>query len=189
MSGEILKAAQQKIKSTVSNNSKNYLRLNVGFIIHQSVGFSREFYFEFPTIHIQPDLDLKDLIGTVRGTRTQQGLLIQVKMTAEVTTECVRCLENFQQPLEINFTELYAFSPNTVTDTDLVLPETAQIDLGPLVREEMLLAIPINPVCRPECQGLCPICGEELSESACNHEDELVDPRLAVLKSLLEKKG
>jgi uncharacterized protein len=82
---------------------------------------------------------------------------------------------------------MYAFTRNSITDSGLLLPDNHQIDLAPLVREYMLLDIPINPVCKPDCKGLCPICGNNLNETTCVHEDTLVDPRLSVLKDLLDK--
>jgi uncharacterized protein len=105
-------------------------------------------------------------------------------MRAFLQAECVRCLRNFDQPLEIDFTELYAFSPRSVTDSNLILPEDGHIDLEPLVREYMLLEIPISPLCTPDCRGLCPICGENLNEHQHTHSESEGDPRLAVLKSL-----
>jgi uncharacterized protein len=51
----------------------------------------------------------------------------------------------------------------------------------------MFLAVPISPLCSPDCLGLCPICGGNLNESVCQHEEELIDPRLDILKSLLEE--
>ena len=169
-------------------NSSDQLRLNVGFLINQSVGSSREFLFDLPVFHLDSEFHLTKLGGMAKFTRTAQGLLAQVKMYATLETECVRCLSNSQQDLNIDFTELYAFSPNSVTDSELLIPENAQINLRPLVREYMLLDMPINPLCKADCKGLCPICGQNLNESTCNHEDETVDPRLSILKSLLEKK-
>ena len=180
---------QAKYRLTLTSNSQHLLRLNVGFIIHESVGYSRDFPFELPSITLKPDLDLVDLSGVARVTRTQQGLLVQVMMTAATACECVRCLDDFFQPLKIDFVELYAFTPNSQTESGLMVPETGLLDLEPLVREEMLLAIPINPICRPDCKGLCPVCGENLNESQCSHEDEDVDPRLSVLRTLLNKDG
>jgi uncharacterized protein len=173
----------------VTSNSQHLLRLNVGFIIHESVGYSRDFPFEFPSITLKPDLELQNLSGTVRVTRTQQGLLVQVMMTAATDCECVRCLDEFFQPIKINFVELYAFTPHSQTDSGLMVPETGLLDLEPLVREEMLLAIPINPICRADCKGLCPICGGNLNETLCSHEGEEVDPRLSILKTWLNKNG
>jgi uncharacterized protein len=163
------------------------LRLNVGFVVAQSAGFSRDFPFDLPQINIPPDLQISNLFGIVRVTRTPQGILLQAEFKAQISLECVRCLTDFQQSLDFNFTELYAFSQRYVTDSGLLMPETGIIDLNPVMREYFLLAIPISPLCRPDCKGLCPICGNNLNENICNHEVESGDPRLASLKKLLEK--
>jgi uncharacterized protein len=163
------------------------LRLNVGFVIAQSAGFSRDFSLEVPQINLPPDLRLSGLIGTTRVTRTPQGILLQVDLQAETELECVRCLTNFLQTLKVNFTELYAFSKRYVTESGLLMPDTGIIDLTPLLREYMLLEIPFSPLCRPDCKGLCPVCGNNLNESTCIHDDDPIDPRLAALKSLLDK--
>jgi uncharacterized protein len=160
-------------------------RLNVGFVIHQSIGYSREIPYELSQIHLPPDLTLHDLAGTVRVTRTPQGLLFQMKMQADTQTECVRCLKDFLQNLSIDISELYAFSKRSVTESNLILPEDGKIDLAPLLREYMLLEIPISPLCKDDCKGLCPICGEDLNLTTCNHEEGTSDERFAKLKSLL----
>jgi uncharacterized protein len=163
------------------------LRLNVGFIVAQSAGFSRDFPFDLPQINIPPDLRLSGMAGVVRATRTPQGILLQVQNQVLINLECVRCLSSFMQILHIDFTELYAFSQRFATDSGLIMPETGIIDLAPVMRDYILLEIPISPLCRPYCKGLCPICGNNLNESTCHHEDEPGDPRLASLKTLLNK--
>jgi uncharacterized protein len=168
------------------NASNDILRLNVGFIIHETVGYSRDFPIEIDSIRIPPDLALNNLNGWVRVTRTAQGLLVQVKMTAEMPSECARCLEEFSLPLTVNYADLYAFNLNSVTESGLLVPETGKINLAPILREEMLLSVPISPTCKPNCKGLCPICGENLNLSPCNHEEQDIDPRLAGLRSLLD---
>ncbi len=149
---------------------RNPLLLNVGFIIHETIGYSRDFPFDFDTISIPPDTILSNLSGLVRITRTAQGLLVQVKMQAYQPAECVRCLTEFSQLLQIDVTDLYAFTQNSVTESGLIMPENGKLDLAPIVRDEMLLAIPISPICRPDCKGLCPICGENLNEVTDKHE-------------------
>lgn len=161
------------------------LRLNVGFVVAQSAGFSRDFPLELPQINIPPDLQVYNLYGSIRATRTPQGILLQADFHAEVSLECVRCLVEFQQPLHVEFTELYAFSQRYVTDSGLLMPETGIIDLAPVLREYFLLEIPISPLCRPDCKGLCAICGNNLNDSTCNHDDESGDPRFSSLKKLL----
>jgi uncharacterized protein len=143
--------------------------LNVGFLVNQPIGTNREFHFEFPSIHLKPDLDLADFAGVAKISRTPQGLLVQGKFQAKVTAECVRCLVEFEQPLIMDFSELYAFSARSVSESGLILPEDAHIDLEPLVREYLLIEIPISPLCRSECKGLCSVCGQDLNEEICEH--------------------
>ena len=165
----------------------NNLRLNVGFFIGQSVGYSRDILFESPRLIYESDFILSDFSGAARITRTAQGLLVQAKMQATIPSECVRCLTCFQLPLKIDFTELYAFSPQSVTDSGLLVSDDAHINLAPLVREYMLLEVPISPICQTKCKGLCPICGENLNEVTCEHTDQTVDPRLSMLNTLLDQ--
>jgi uncharacterized protein len=151
-------------------NERHLLRLNVGFLVNQPIGYSRDFHFDFTKIHLQPDLDLTKLQGAVRIARTPQGLLVIGKFTAALPSECVRCLTNFEQELRIEVNELYAFSSRMVTESGLVLPEDGNIDLAPVIREYLLIEIPIRPLCKPDCKGLCIICGEDLNQTTCEHQ-------------------
>ena len=162
------------------------LRLNVGFIVAQSAGYSRDFAIEIPQVRLQPDLVIDNLAGEVRVSRTPQGLLIQANIKGNTQLDCVRCLEPFTQALQANFTELFAFSRRNITDSGLLVPDDGQIDLEPLLREYLILDLPISPLCQLDCKGLCPVCGENLNFIACNHEEEPADPRLEVLKKLLD---
>ena len=148
------------------------LRLNVGFIVSQPIGYSRDFHFDFQSIHLQPDLNLNSLTGVTRIGRTPQGLLVQGKFHAAYQAECVRCLNETQLQLKTEFNELYAFSNRTMTEFGLILPEDGNIDLEPIVREYLLIEIPISPLCRPDCKGLCPVCGEDLNVLMCEHQIE-----------------
>ena len=165
------------------------LRLNVGFVVAQSAGFSRDFPFELPQVNIPPDLVVNNFNGYFRATRTPQGILLQADLHGDIGLECVRCLTDSQQSLNVNFTELYAFSQRYVTDAGLLMPETGIIDLAPVLREYILLEIPISPLCKVECKGLCLICGNNLNEGTCYHADETGDPRFASLKALLDKQA
>jgi len=162
------------------------LRLNVGFILHEGVGFSREFSFEFERLALADDLTINNLALKVRFSRTPQGLLAEARAEATATANCVRCLDDFEQQLEIQFTELYAFDERSTTDSELIVPEDGYIDLAPLLREFLLLEMPIKPLCKADCAGLCPICGANLNHEQCGHDLEETDPRFAVLGDLLE---
>ena len=167
------------------SDSNSLLRLNVGFIVHQTIGYSRDFNFDIPEVSVEDDLHLKDLNGAVRVTRTPQGLLVQVKMQATIQAECVRCLEIFPQPLEVDFSELYAFSKRFITESGLILPENGHINLAPLLREYMLIEVPMTPFCQPDCKGLCLECGTNLNLAVCEHTASTDKNRFDALKSLL----
>ncbi|MGB9586009.1 MAG: YceD family protein, partial [Anaerolineales bacterium] len=81
----------------------------------------------------------------------------------------------------------YAFNANSLEEGGMLLPETAQLDLSSIIREYMLLDIPISPLCKPDCKGLCPICGENQNEVTCHHDEPEIDPRLMALRSILDK--
>jgi len=168
------------------NSKTNQLLLNVGFIAQQSIGYSRTFHFEIPTLFLQPDLELRNLFGKVEISRTSEGLLFQGDFTAHVDSACVRCLMDHEQRLQTDFAELYTFESHVKEDTELVYPEDGLIDLGQILREYMLLEVPINPVCKEDCKGLCPVCGNDLNRETCDHKPVSIDPRMDVLKSLLD---
>ena len=115
-------------------NPRRPFRLNVGFIIHEEVGSSHGFPFEFDEIRIAADLELHNFSGTANIGRTPQGLLVTGDFSGETTLECVRCLRAFSQPLAWDMTELYAFKEKSLSESGLLVPEDAQIDLQPLIR-------------------------------------------------------
>jgi uncharacterized protein len=151
---------------TIQNNP---FRINIGFLLNQTIGYHRDFSFDIPEIEIPPDLMLSDFKGKVRINRTPQGLLVNAEFSAWLTLECVRCLENYHHPLQAIFNELYAFSKRSATESDLILPEDGYIDLQPLLREYLLIELPISPLCKEDCQGLCSVCGINRNFSSCDH--------------------
>lgn len=166
-------------------NPRRPFRLNVGFVIHEEVGFSCDFPFEVERHKFGEDLELRQLKGSVKVGRTAQGLLFTGNFAAKTTLECARCLKPLEQDLDWSLTELYAFSEKSVSESDLVVPEDAQIDLQPLIREYALLEIPISPLCRPDCRGLCPVCGQDLNVRDCGHRPRNGDSPFSALKDLL----
>ena len=166
-------------------NIRRPLRLHVGFLIKSPIGTSRDFNFAYEKMQLGDDLTVEHFSGTVNFDRTQQGLLLQGEFGAAADLECVRCLETFSHPLNWSFSDLYSFDKRNITDSGLLVPEDAQINLEPLLREYALLEFPISPVCKPDCKGLCPICGENLNQTDCGHRPEPASPFTA-LKDLLK---
>ncbi len=151
------------------NEPRNPLRINVGFLLNQPIGTSRDIHFDYPKVTLKPDFKVTDFSGVARVGRTPQGILVQGEFQGTAPAECVRCLSGFQQPLHTTFDELYAFDKRSTTESGLILPEDANIDLEPLVRDYLLIEMPISPICKSDCKGLCPICGQNLNEEPADH--------------------
>ena len=165
-------------------NPRKPFRINVGFIIHEEVGYSHEIPFELDKAKLD-DLELQNLQGSVDIGRTPQGLVVRGEFSSSTNLECVRCLREFTYPLNWEITELYAFSKKSVSESGLLLPDDAHIDLAPLLREYALLEIPISPLHSPDCKGLCPECGQDLNLRDCGHRPQEDASPFAKLKDLL----
>ena len=106
---------------------------------------------------------------------------------------CSRCLEAFVTPVDVHFDLRYQpHTANTgegereIEEDDLTTAyyDNDEIDLGQLMREQFYLSLPMKPLCRDECRGLCPVCGTNRNRDACACTPAWEDPRLAVLKTL-----
>jgi uncharacterized protein len=127
----------------------------------------------------------------VQKDRDQYRLVGRVRTALELP--CSRCLEPFASPLDAAFDLRYQpHTANTgegereIEDDDLstAFYDDATIDLGQLMREQFYLALPMKPLCRDECRGLCPVCGTNLNRGSCGCTRQWEDPRLAALKAL-----
>ncbi|WP_029135387.1 YceD family protein [Nakamurella lactea] len=121
----------------------------------------------------------------IRLESVTEGVLVSGTAYAEATGECARCLTPVSEPVESNLRELFAYpgsATDETTETD-ELPRVVDdlIDLLPLVRDELTLALPLVPLCSPDCAGLCPECGERFAELEPGHSHEILDPRWAAL--------
>lgn len=167
------------------SNPRRPFRINVGFIIHEEVGYTAQFPFEFDKIRAGDDLVLRDFAGVVDVGRTPQGLVVTGEFTGTTVLECARCLKTFDQQLKWEMTELYAFTEKSVSESGLLVPEDAHLELEPLVRDYALLEVPIRPICKPDCKGLCPVCGQDLNLGDCGHRPHEDQSPFSTLKKLL----
>lgn len=118
-----------------------------------------------------------------------EGVLVTGSAKTTVTGECSRCLEPLSDEVEVVLTELYAY-PDSTTDETTDEDEVSRIvddliDLEPVVRDAIVLALPQVPLCTPDCQGLCSECGGRRAELGPNHGHETIDPRWAALQERL----
>ena len=127
--------------------------------------------------------------------KDEGGVSFRGRIETSARLTCSRCLEEHAFPLDLPFDLVYTTEPESVPgsdhrmDDDLVtrVPfEGDRIDLRALVSEQVYLGLPLKPLCRPDCLGLCPRCGTNLNRGECAcAETRTEDPRLRVLKNLL----
>ena len=169
----------------MSNSHPSRLRFNLGFLLEAPLGTSREIELDYPTVKAE-DTILTPLTGVFSVTRTSEGVYIRGKLHSTLTAECVRCLNDMQQPITIQLDDLLYYPAWGAPEGAITITDTGIVDLGPLFRELSLLDLPIQPICKPDCLGFCMICGQNLNDADCGCEDTDIDPRFAVLKNLLD---
>ena len=151
------------------------LRTNVGYFYNRPIGYTKAFHQEYDEIFIQPDLNLKDLVVDFTLSRMREGLLMRAQLSAKVDMQCARCLIDYYAPIACEFEELYAFLERYQEETDEeTVPEDGYIDFGKLFRDYLLIELPMNSTCSPDCKGICMECGQNLNESECEHTDSRV---------------
>jgi len=132
------------------------------------------------------DLEVDFFRGSVQVIRVENGLFVEGEVDTQLRLECVRCLDSFVFPVTLALAEPFRL-PGKPPEPGIpyAVRDDHKIDLEPLLREHTLLAIPMKPLCDPDCKGLCPHCGVDLNEESCACEAERIDPRMAALKDLL----
>jgi uncharacterized protein len=124
------------------------------------------------------DLDLE-----LRLESVVEGVLVSGVVRASAVGECARCLDPVEVPVEAEVQELFAY-PGHEDETTSVIDD-GLINLEPIVHDAVVLALPLAPVCREGCPGLCAICGARLADDP-DHRHEEIDPRWAALARLTE---
>jgi uncharacterized protein len=142
------------------------------------------------------DLGL-ELIGVPQGAdltldltmqSVSEGVYVSGTATAPLEGECGRCLRPIDDTLVVNIAELYAYENSTTVETteedEVGRVQDDLIDLEPVLRDAVVLALPVNPVCRQDCPGLCPECGASWDDLPADHSHQQDDPRWAALSKL-----
>jgi uncharacterized protein len=111
-----------------------------------------------------------------------EGIHASGTVGGEVVFECRRCLREFSRPMSVAVDDVFLY-PDELAEGEYRI-EGDHIDLEPLVRDTFVLALPLNPLCREDCRGLCVVCGADLNEVDCGHSQEPVDIRWTALHDL-----
>ncbi len=135
-----------------------------------------------------------DLELELRLESVVEGVLVSGTVTADVVGECGRCLEPVTDRLSVRVQELYAYPGDEPVEAAADEDEEARmdgdlLDLEPAVRDALVLALPMTPLCRSDCSGLCPGCGERLDDLPDDHGHGTADRRWSALEALLSPRA
>jgi uncharacterized protein len=124
----------------------------------------------------------------LRFEAVSEGVLVTGSAVAPLTGECARCLDPVSSTMEVSLQELYLYQPGLgegEDDDEERFLDGDLLDTEPAFRDAVVLAMPLSPLCREDCPGLCPECGARLAEAGPDHgHGEDVDPRWAALRRL-----
>ena len=159
--------------------------LDVYDIMHRP-GQMREVEFEMTV----PEALQTTLIGVPKGAplhiaarleSLHDGILVSAEVEATAVGECGRCLIEVREPLQVEIRELFAYSQDQAFEYAV---QDDHVDLEPVIRDAVVLALPFQPVCQEDCLGLCPQCGVRLLDEPGHQHEAEVDPRWAALSGL-----
>ena len=173
------------------------MQINVSQLLKSPIGLVRDYEVK-KVIDVTGDGDSSLVQGKVRLMRTDRGILVKGVLDTEVELTCSRCLNLFGRPLALDIEEEYFPTTDIVSGAPTSLPEESgsftidehhELDLTEAIRQCALLTIPMKPLCREGCAGLCPSCGHNLNLGACSCLPQGADPRWSELSKLTKGKG
>ncbi len=149
------------------------------------------------TVPAPPDLGI-EVLGVAEGAPVEldlrleavmEGVLVTGTARATLTGECARCLEPIADEIDVRFQELFVYEDHapdghSTGDDEVSTLAGDLIDLEPLLRDAVVLALPFQPLCMDDCPGLCPECGARLAEDPDHGHEAAIDPRWAALTEI-----
>jgi uncharacterized protein len=169
------------------------MQINVAQLLKEPIGSKREYKVDEVVNITEGDSRVRGEVGL---TRTDRGVLVEGTLNTAVQVSCGRCLAMFNYPLTFKLEEEYYPVIDVVTGSPVALPdepgyftidERHSLDLTEAIRQYGLTALPMKPLCREDCAGLCPECGKNLNLGPCGCPTPEVDPRWAKLAELTRR--
>lgn len=168
------------------------MQYNVAQLLKESIGASRTYEVDDDTS--LPGGATKRAKGRLCLLRTDKGVWVSADLVCDVPSTCSRCLSNFDFALHVSIEEEYlpTIDVNTgeritysnVEEDPFFIDSQHILDLREALRQYEVASMPIKPLCREDCAGLCPTCGTNLNEGHCDCKSEILDPRWETLLKL-----
>ena len=180
------------------------LRFNVAQLLREPVGTPRHMTVSVELASLAPELGQiagteepfeAVLDGAFRMMHTNTGILVQGSLRAETRLACARCLAPVAMTLPVELEEVFSPTIDILTGREIVPEEEDRalwidehhiLDLTEVLRQGVLVAVPLHVLCKEDCRGLCPTCGQNLNEGSCGCKSE-PDPRWGPLVALLQQ--
>ena len=132
-------------------------------------------------------LETDPLDANLKAESVVEGVLVTGRVAGDAKLTCARCLKSFHGPVSLDVCELYTTPGHELPEEEAYKVQGSEIDLEPMLRDALVLSLPLNPVCEEACRGLCATCGQNLNDGDCNCVQDETDPRWAPLDALRER--
>ncbi len=168
------------------------MNYNVAQLLKEPIGSERDFSIEETITDAEQPANYA--AGAVRMVRTHQGIWVQADLTVTVAQDCSRCLADFSRTLELELDEEYFPEVDVRTGHRLFPPDDWEglyigadhiLDLAEATRQSALATLPLKPLCKPDCVGICDRCGADRNLNDCDCYAAEIDPRWAALRALI----
>ena len=160
------------------------MHYNLAQLLREPTGSTRD--YEVDGSFVGPEGGMDRAQGWVRVVRTHQGFIVRAELETQVSLTCSRCIDRFESRSELTMEEESFPINDSETDQTIESAEEQQgeihlddqhvLDMAEVVRQYVLTAVPIKPLCCEECSGLCPECGTNLDKEKCKCNAAPVDP-------------
>ena len=155
--------------------------------LSRRAGSQREVTFTAPAPADLVALEAGDLGRRLRLEAVVEGVLVTGTARGRLVGECARCLVDVEDEFLADVQELYVYPESDAEPDEASRMEGDLIDLEPVLRDQVVLALPFQPLCTDDCPGLCPECGVRLADEPGHKHEDGVDPRWAALGNLLQQ--
>jgi len=161
------------------------MRFNISELLHAPIGATLTFEIDLGFLDLDEDLSVEGLKGRLTFLQTDRGILGTGTFVAEIDTECARCLEPMRTTIDIELEERFRLTSHiSANHPACPIDGEGWVNLKPIFRDLVLVALPMQPLCKADCKGLCPNCGHNLNEGPCTCSPDDIDPRMATLQLL-----
>lgn len=179
--------------TTVRVAGRLTMKYNVAQLLKEATGSYREFEVEEDIC--DADYPAERVRGEVEMVRTHQGIWVRARLVVQVPQDCSRCLGPFSRTLSVELDEEYFPEVDVKTGYRMILPDDWEalyigsdhnLDLTEGTRQATLASLPLKPLCKPDCVGICDRCGCDRNQEPCDCYNRHVDPRWASLRAFLD---